>query len=629
MNDWKARYASKLVSAEEAASYVNNGARIYLSSMCCEPTPIIEALRASTLEDVEMIQFISGNAARSLAAKGHRRFRLKTFFLGGLGGRSGGASEADYVPLFHSQIPDFFRDRRIPIDLAIVQVSEPDRFGRFSLGISVDVSLSAVESARMVIAQVNPLMPRTHGDTLIPGDKIHCLVDGPQQLVQLPAEMLGDQERAISRYSSELVDDGSVLEVGFAGISAGLADNVKDRRHLGIHTEFFADPYIDLIEAGVIDNSTKKIYRGKSLATCCMGTQRAYDFINENPSVEFYPSDVLLHPAFIADNDKMVAINLAVQVDLRGQVRQGKPHWTAFEGSGGDHDFMRGASLSSGGRSIICLRSTSLQSGRSTIVPSFGPRAAVIMNRGEVNYIVTEYGIAYLGGKSLRERAMALIEIAHPDHREDLMKAARELGYVYPDQHYVCTAKPKSLERVRTDHVFKGGLKAHIRVIQPTDESMIRDLFYALSKSSVYFRYFSPRTSMPHDNLREYVSLSEDKGLSLVVTTGPYERSRIIAEARYAREDPNEFPQIAFMVDEKFQGRGIATFLVNYLMEIAKERGIEGLQADVLLTNEAMLHVMGKTPYTMHKTVSDGMVSLKFRFDEPKNDPKGASPEVS
>ncbi|HTY22928.1 MAG TPA: GNAT family N-acetyltransferase [Desulfomonilaceae bacterium] len=629
MNDWKARYASKLVSAEEAASYVNNGARIYLSSMCCEPTPIIEALRASTLEDVEMIQFISGNAARSLAAKGHRRFRLKTFFLGGLGGHSGGPSEADYVPLFHSQIPDFFRDRRIPIDLAIVQVSEPDRFGRFSLGISVDVSLSAVESARMVIAQVNPLMPRTHGDTLIPGDKIHCLVDGPQQLVQLPAEMLGDQERAISRYSSELVDDGSVLEVGFAGISAGLADNVKDRRHLGIHTEFFADPYIDLIEAGVIDNSTKKIYRGKSLATCCMGTQRAYDFINENPSVEFYPSDVLLHPAFIADNDKMVAINLAVQVDLRGQVRQGKPHWTAFEGSGGDHDFMRGASLSSGGRSIICLRSTSLQSGRSTIVPSFGPRAAVIMNRGEVNYIVTEYGIAYLGGKSLRERAMALIEIAHPDHREDLMKAARELGYVYPDQHYVCTAKPKSLERVRTDHVFKGGLKAHIRVIQPTDESMIRDLFYALSKSSVYFRYFSPRTSMPHDNLREYVSLSEDKGLSLVVTTGPYERSRIIAEARYAREDPNEFPQIAFMVDEKFQGRGIATFLVNYLMEIAKERGIEGLQADVLLTNEAMLHVMGKTPYTMHKTVSDGMVSLKFRFDEPKNDPKGASPEVS
>jgi len=581
------------------------------------------------LEDVEMIQFISGNAARSLAAKGHRRFRLKTFFLGGLGSHSGGPSEADYVPLFHSQIPDFFRDRRIPIDLAIVQVSEPDRFGRFSLGISVDVSLSAVESARMVIAQVNPLMPRTHGDTLIPGDKIHCLVDGPQQLVQLPAEMLGDQERAISRYSSELVDDGSVLEVGFAGISAGLADNVKDRRHLGIHTEFFADPYIDLIEAGVIDNSTKKIYRGKSLATCCMGTQRVYDFINENPSVEFYPSDVLLHPTFIADNDRMVAINLAVQVDLRGQVRQGKPHWTAFEGSGGDHDFMRGAGLSSGGRSIICLRSTSLQSGRSTIVPSFGPRAAVIMNRGEVDYIVTEYGIAYLGGKSLRERAMALIEIAHPDHREDLMKAARELGYVYPDQHYVCTAKPRLLERVRTDHVFKGGLKAHIRVIQPTDESMIRDLFYALSKSAVYFRYFSPRTSMPHDNLSEYVSLSEDKGLSLVVTTGPYERSRIIAEARYAREDPNEFPQIAFMVDEKFQGRGIATFLVNYLIEIANERGIEGLQADVLLTNEAMLHVMGKTPYTMHKTVSDGMVTLKFRFDEPKDRTEGASKTVS
>jgi len=458
MSDWKKRYASKLVSAKEAASYVQNGDRIFLSGTCCEPAAIIEALGASTLEDVEMIQFIRGSAAASLAAKGQHRFRLKTFFLGGLSGEIYGTSEADYVPLFHSQIPHFFRARRIPIDVAIVQVSEPDRFGRFSLGISVDIALSAVESARMVIAQVNPFMPRTQGDTLVPVDRIHYLVDGPQQLCELAEEVHGEAERAISRFSSELIEDGSILECGFAGISKGLADFLKDRRHLGIHTEIFADPLIDLIETGVIDNSTKKMYRGKSLATCCMGTNRVYDFINENPSVEFYPSDMLLAPTFIASNDKMVAINLAVQVDLRGQVRQGKPRWTAFEGSGGDHDFMRGASLSSGGRSIICLRSTSLRSGRSTIVPSFGPKAAVIMNRGEVNYIVTEYGIAYLGGKSLRERAMALIEIAHPDHRENLIKEARELGYIYTDQFYVRTASPELQQRVRTEHVFKGDL---------------------------------------------------------------------------------------------------------------------------------------------------------------------------
>jgi acyl-CoA hydrolase/GNAT superfamily N-acetyltransferase len=618
MSDWKTQYSSKVVSATEAASYVRNGDRIFLSGTCCEPAAIIEALGASTLEDVEMIQFIRGTAASALTAKGRSRFRLKTFFLGGLSGAAYGTSGADYVPLFHSQIPDFFRARRIPIDVAIVQVSEPDRFGRFSLGISVDIALAAVESARMVIAQVNPFMPRTQGDSLVPVEKIHYLVDGPQQLCELPEEVHGETERAISRYSSELIEDGSILEFGFAGISKGLSDFLKDRRHLGLHTEIFADPLIDLIEAGVIDNSTKRIYRGKSLATCCMGTQRVYDFVNENPSVEFYPSDMILVPTFIASNDKMVAVNLAVQVDLRGQVRQGKPAWTAFEGSGGDHDFMRGASLSSGGRSIICLRSTSLKSGRSTIVPSFGPRAAAIMNRGEVNYIVTEYGIAYLGGKSLRERAMALIEIAHPDHRESLMKEARELGYVYPDQHYVRTASPELRQRVRTDHVFKGDLKAHVRVIQPADESMIRDLFYTLSKSSVYFRYFSPRQSMPQDNLQEYVSLSEDKGLSLVVTINHYETCRIIAEGRYAFDPSQDTPEVAFMVDEKFQGLGIATFLLRYLIEIGRERGVQGFHADVLLSNEAMLSVFDKLPYVVHKNASHGVVSLKFRFDEPK-----------
>lgn len=616
MADWKQRFASKLVSAEEAAAVVQNGDRIYLSSMCSEPSSIIQALATSSLEDVELIQFISGNQAASLAAKGHHRFRFKTFFLGGRGGELDGPSEADYVPLFHSQIPTFFRTRRIPIDVAIVQVSEPDRFGRFSLGISVDVTLSAVETARRVIAQVNPYMPRTQGDTLVPAEKIAFLVDGPEPLCELPEEILGERERAISQFTSELIDDGCVLQFGFAGISKGLMDFVRDRRHLGIHTEIFADPLMYLMEAGIIDNSTKKIYRGKSLATSCMGTRAVYDFVHENPAVEFYPSDVLLHPPFVASNDKMVAINVAAQVDLRGQVRQGHPAWTALEGSGGDHDFMRGASLSNGGRSIVCLPSTSLGSGRSTIVPSFGPRASVMMNRGDANFIITEYGIAYLGGKSVRERAMALIEIAHPDHREALMKQARELGHVYSDQFYVSTASPQLRDRIRTDHVFKGGLKAHVRVIQPSDESMIRDLFYSLSSASVYFRYFSPRASMPHDNLTEYVSFSQDKGISLVVTIGPMETCRIIAEARYASGGGSEFPEVAFMVDQNFQGRGIAGFLLNYLIEIGRERGEKGFRADVLISNSAMLKIFENMPFVTHSTIEDGVVSLKFRFDE-------------
>lgn len=616
---WKQKYASKLVSAEVAAQQVKNGDRIYLGSMCSEPKTIIRAIEASYVEDVEMIQFLRGSTASRLAADHSARFRLRTFFVGA-GGRNDEdeISECDYIPLFHSQVPEFFRNRRIPIDVAVVQVSEPDRFGRFSLGISVDTASAAAACARMVIAQVNPEMPRTHGDTFLSIDQIHYLVDGPEPLHELPEETLGPCEKAISGYVSELIEDGSILHFGFAGISRGLMDFLKQHRHLGVHTEIVTDPLIDLIESGVVDNSTKKMYRGKSLATCCMGTRRLYEYVHDNPLVEFYPSDAILSPSFIASHDHMVAVNLAVQVDLRGQIRQGSPTWTAFEGSGGDHDFMRGASQSKGGRSVICLRSTSLKSGRSTIVPSFGQKAAVIMNRGDVNYIVTEYGIAYLGGKSIRDRAMALIEIAHPDHREDLMNEARELGYVYRDQVYYRICSPEFRRRMRTDRIFRGGIKAHIRVIKPTDESMMRDLFYNLSQESVYFRYFSPRRSMPHKNLQQYVNLKEEDGMSLVVTVGPRENRKIIAEARYMVEEDNGHPDVAFMVDEHFQRRGIASALLHYLIEIARERGLPGLKADVLFSNHPMMAVFEKLPYVLHKTVANGVISLKFNFDELK-----------
>jgi len=619
MQVWKQHFATKLVSAEEAVTHLKNGDRVYVGSMCSEPSTMIKAMGNSRLSDIVMLQFLTGRDAASLAAKAPNRFNLRTFFPARRIDQSERQSDADYVPLFHSQIPDFFRKRRIPIDVAIVPVSPPDRFGRFSLGISVDISLAAVESARMVIAQVNPLMPWTLGDTFISGDRINYLVEATEDLFEVPEEPLGDREKAISRYCCELIEDGSVLQFGFAGISRGLLDSLRDHRNLGLHTEVFSDPIVDLIESGVINNSTKKIFRGKSLATCCIGTRRAYAYINNNSLVELYPSDICLNPKLIASNDKMIAINVALQVDLRGQIRQGNPTWSAVEGSGGDHDFMRGAGLSRKGRSIVCLRSTADKSGRSTIVPTFSAKPAVVMmNRGDTNYVITEYGIAYLSGKSIRDRTMALIEIAHPNHREALLKEARELRYVYPDQFYYKMASPELTSKVRVDTVFKDGLNVRIRPIKPSDESMIQDLFYNLSESSVYFRYFAPRRSMPHENLQRYVNVSEDDGLSLVVLTGPRETERIIAESRYILGSDKEFADVAFMVDENFHGRGIATFLLKHMIEIAKEKGIKGLKADVLDSNSPMLAVFNKLPYVQHRQVGAGEISLKFQFDEFK-----------
>ncbi|MFH0821257.1 MAG: GNAT family N-acetyltransferase [Pseudomonadota bacterium] len=618
MNNWKQRFASKIISVDEAAQRVKNGDRLYLGSMCSEAKAVIEALGRAYLDDVEMIQFNAGRTALDLAAKSKGRFRLKRFFVGSRSGSAEQVPEADYVPLFHSQIPDFFRNRRIPIDVAIIQVSPPDTSNRFSLGISVDTALAAVESARVVIAQVNPHMPRTRGDTLIEGDRITYFTESDEELTEIAEEVLGEREKTISRYCSELMDDGAVLHFGFAGISRGLMDCLTEHRHLGLHTEIMTDGLMDLIQAGVIDNSTKRMYRGRSLASCCMGTRRLYDYVHENPRIELFPSDVLMNPSFIATNSKMVSVNLALQVDLKGQIRQGMATWTAFEGSGGDYDFMRGATLSPGGRSIICLRSTSLKSGKSTIVPSFGAGASVMTNRGDVQYIVTEFGIAYLGGKSIRERTMALIEVAHPDHREDLAKQAREMGYLDRDEFYFRTVSPALRRRVRTEKTFKGGLETHVRIIKPTDESMIRDLFYNMSESSVYFRYFSPRKSMPHSNVRQYCNVPEKDGLSVVVTFGPREVRSIIAEARYMLYPEGDFADVAFMVDEAYHGRGIATYLLNYLTEIAQERGVEGFTADVLVSNTPMMKVFEKVPYQVRKSVSEGVFSLKWRFDEPR-----------
>ncbi len=615
---------AQIVSPADAVSQVKNGTRIYLGSMCSEPKTMIEALSKSSVEDVQMVQFLCGSAATQLAETFPERFSLKTFFVGRRTAESRRHVDADHVPLFHSQIPDFLRKRRIPVDIAMIQVSEPDRFGRYSLGISVDTTLAAVQSARVVIAQVNPRMPRTHGDTFLTAADLDYMVEAQEELDELPEERLGEREKTISRYCAELIDDGAVVHFGFAGISRGLMDCFTHHRHLGLHTEILTDPLVDLIEAGVIDNRNKKIYRGKSLATCCMGTRKVYDFVHENSAVEFFPSDVVMNPHFIATNDRMVAVNLGLQVDLRGHIRQGSPTWTAFEGSGGDHDFMRGACLSEGGRSIVCLRSTSPKRGLSTIVPSFGPHAAVMMNRGEVGYVITEYGIAYLGGKSIRERAAALIEIAHPDHREDLTRQARELGYVYPDHYYCMTANPSLRGRVRTDRTFKGGVQGHVRVIKPTDEQMIRDLFYNLSEEAVYFRYFSPRRAMPHANLVQYVNLSEDDGLCIVVTNGPRENRRIAGEARYMLDADKEFGEVAFMVDEEFQGQGIGSFLLDYLIEIAKERGLKGFSADVLVSNQPMLKMFNRVPYVVQKSVSEGVYSVRFRFDEPRPDPMNA-----
>jgi acyl-CoA hydrolase len=608
----------KWVSAEEAISHIRNGDRVFVGSLCAEPRFLVRALAASPVEDVEIIQLKSGGETNALVAKGRSRFRLRTFNVG-RGRNEPFTPPSEETPLFHSEIPAFFRSRRIPVDVALIQVSEPDRFGQVNLGISVDIARAAVESARTVIAQVNPRMPRTLGASFIPLDHVQHFVEGEDELLEIGELSLTDTDRTISRYCSDLVEDEAVLQIGFAGISRGLIEFIRDRKNLGIHSEMVTDSIIDLIEAGVVTNSTKEMYRGKSIATFCVGTRRLYDFVDGNPLLELHPSDLALSPRLIASNKKMTAVNLALQVDLRGQVRQGGLGWTLYEGGGGEQDFMRGAALSPGGRSIVCLRSTDGE-GNSNIVVDFPPHASIITNRGDVRFVVTEYGIAYLGNKSVRERAMALIEIAHPDHRERLMEQARELKYVYSDQTYFRTVSAETRMRIRMKKKFKDGLEGYVRALRSTDESMLRDLFYNMSESSVYFRYFTPRRSMPHKNLQEYLNLPEERGISVVVTVGPRESRKMVAEGRYVKAEDDPFADVALMVDEDYHRYGIGAFLLGYLVELAKERGIPGFRADILPSNDPALKIVHRLPFVIQSRFQDNAMSIRFRFDELKAD---------
>ncbi len=614
------RFKEKIVTAQEAVALIKRGQRTFIGSGCAEPTLLVRALaqRGPELADNPVLHIMTLGVAPYVDEKFGSCFRHNAFFIGPNTRGAIAEGRADYTPIFLSEIPRLFRTGKLPIDVALIQVTPPDEHGYCSYGVSVDVVKSAAESARVVVAEVNPNMPRTLGDSFIHASQIKYFVQSNEPVLEAKHDAPDDVAKRIGRHIADIIEDGSTLQLGIGTIPDCVLSCLGDKKDLGIHTEMFAEGVIDLVKKGVINCRKKTLHQGKIIASFIMGTRRIYDFVHNNPMIEFHPTEYTNDPFRISQNDKMVAINSALQIDLTGQVCADSLGTYFYSGIGGQVDFIRGASRSRGGKPIIALPSTAQNGNVSRIVPTLTPGAGVVTSRGDVHYIVTEWGAAELHGKTIRERALALIHIAHPKFRDRLMEEARARNFVYKDQIVSLGVGDPELDMLSETIPIDGGDKVLFRVIRPTDEEMGRELFYKLRPESVYHRFFEPLKSMPHERLQKFTSIdfSTEMALAGIVTEG--EAQHMVAVGRYAVDMATNAAEVAFLVRDDFQNRGIGSYLFKRLMEIARSRGVTHFTADVLADNTVMLKVFHEgAPGPIKSDMEDGVYHLAFSIEEP------------
>ena len=422
MSSWELEYKNKLQTPEEALLCVRSGMRVYIQPGCAEPETLVEALmrRAPDVEDVEIVHMMTMGAAPYVAREMAGHFRHNAMFIGGNVREAINEGRADYTPIYLSEIEGLFESGEMPIDVALLTLSPPDPHGFCSFGVGVDTSLTAAKCARYVVAQINDQMPRTFGDSFIHVSELDAVVNSSRPLCAMKQPQITDMHVAIARNVANLIEDGAVLQTGIGGIPDAVLPFLKDRKDLGIHSELVSNGVIPLIEAGVITGARKNFKPRKIILGFAIGTKALFDFVDNNPIFEFHPTAYTNDPALIARNDNMVAINSALQIDLTGQVCSDSIGSQFYSGIGGQVDFLRGASRSKHGKPIIAISSTAKDGAISRIVPMLNPGAGVVTSRGLIRYVVTEYGVAYLHGKTIRQRAQALIDIAHPRFREEL-----------------------------------------------------------------------------------------------------------------------------------------------------------------------------------------------------------------
>ena len=613
-------YPEKFEKEENVFSHIHRGDSIFIGTACGEPQYLIGALvkyiesYPKAFFDAQVMHVWTLGVAPYTDEKFKRNFRLNSFFVGDNTRDAVNKGMADYTPIFLSQVPMLFNRGLINVDVALIQVSPPDLHGYMSLGISVDIVKAAVERAKLVIVQINNRMPRVHGDTFIHVNDIDFILPCEEDILEFNPEVPDEIAQRIGKYVAKIVEDGDTIQVGYGSMPNAILANLSQKKHLGVHSELLTDGIVNLMKCGAVDNSRKTLDRGKTVASFCMGTKETYRFLHDNPTIEFRTIDYTNNPLIIGSQKNMVAINAALQIDLTGQATAESIGSTFYSGVGGQADFMRGAVLSPGGKTILAMRSTSNDGEFSRIVPFITEGAGVTLVRGDVHYVITEYGIAYLHGKNIRERAMTLISIAHPKFRSTLIDEAKKQGLIYRDQAFVPGKKGEYPEHLETYRTTRTGIKIFFRPVRIADEPLLKEFFYSLSDQSIYRRFISSRKDMPHERLQEIAVIDYTREMVILAVLEEMQKEELVGIGQYGIDESSHTAEAAFVVRDEYQNKGIGTLLMEYLIILAKKEGLLGFTAEILVENRPMLRVFEKMGFNIEKTTSSGVYELKMEF---------------
>jgi len=622
LESFKKVFPKKFALEDTIFSHIHRGGTIFIGSACAEPQYLVQGLiryvesKPNAFFDAEIIHVRTLGVAPYTEKKFRQNFRHNSFFIGKPTRDAINTGQADYTPILLSQLPALFRRGLVRIDVALIQTSLPDSHGHMSLGVSLDIVKAAVENASCVVAQVNDQMPRVHGDSFINIKDTTFLLPHNEPLLEYTPRANVEITRRIGKNIARLVEDGDTIQVGYGAVANSILESLSEKKHLGVHTELFSDGIAELMKKGVIDNTQKTINRGKTVASFCMGHRKTYEFIHDNPDIDFRTIDYTNNPLVIAQHDRIAAINSALEIDLTGQATAESIGRVFYSGIGGQADFMRGAFLAQNGKAILALPSTAAGDSISRITPALKEGAGTTLIRGDIHYVVTEYGIAYIHGKTIRERAMDLIAIAHPKFRPRLVEEAKKMGLIYQDQVFIPGEKgryPEELEVYRTTHA---GFKVFFRPIRMNDEARLKDFAYSLSDNSLYRRFISVRKYISHEILQELVSIDYTREMAIVATVGKEDNQEIIGVGRYFIDENKHSAEVAFVVGDAYQQKGIGTELLSYLTYLAKRQGLLGFTAEVLADNKPMLTVFERGGFDIVKRNMAGIYEMTMAFKD-------------
>jgi acyl-CoA hydrolase/GNAT superfamily N-acetyltransferase len=619
---WADSYVEKRVTAAQAIQLIRPGQRVFLGSACGEPQALVQALSeaSSKLSGLEIVRMMALETTSLTAIADKTKdfnLSLRTIYLGSGRIEEIARHQRFLAPMNMSDVPGMFTTRKLPVNVALIQVSPPDDFGWMSLGVSVDVTLAAALSATTVIAQVNPRMPRVLGNSFIHVNDVDAFVEHEEALLAIePRSEHSEAALRIGQQISRFIEDGATLQIGLDAASQATVQALGAKNDLGIHSQYLTDDIMHLYAQGVITNRKKGFNQGKLVASAAIGSSNLYEFIHDNPAVDFQPSDIVNDPFIISRHNRMVSLNVARTMDLTGQVSAEASAQTLLAGVSGIPDFVRGARRSKNGKSILMLFSTSDDGRSSNIVPTLDDRA-VVVPRGDVHYVVTEYGAFNLFGKSLQERVVGMISIAHPDYRESLFTSAKELGLIGSERtlgEAVRGIYPVRLEET----IVRNGEEITIRPAKPVDERRIQEHYYAMDKQDIYSRFFHEKTAFGRNDVEPKSQIDYVKDLTLVAVVGEFGFGRVVAVGESMFMMDTNVAEVAFSVHPDYQGKGISKRILLKLADAARESGIAGLMAYTAPSNRGMIALFNTLPYKVKSSYDSEGITLSCRFDQLK-----------